>query len=73
MESNFAEDAVCCFFLLLGGVELVDVLDGIAIVELLLEAWVSSCFCDSAASLRLRARAARRDILVIEQIYIPEG
>ena len=50
-----------CFFFLL------DVLDCIATFTLL--GVVSFCFCNSA-SLRLSARAARRDIGVIERVFM---
>jgi len=59
------EGVVDCFFFLLGVVDF-DVLDGIATFTLL--GVVSFCFCDSA-SLRLSARAARRDIGNREDIY----
>jgi len=65
MSDLAADDKVFCFFLLLGGVEEISNDDCIAIVEFLSDGLVSFCFCDSSASLRLRARAVRRDILDI--------
>ena len=66
-DDEVLEGVVDCFFFLLG-VVVFDVLDCIATFEFLSDGLVSFCFCDCSASLRLSARAARRDIGNIETI-----